>query len=222
MLLDVPVRSSCTLDAHRFTRGARRWSRLPGRKNAHRGLSVLSKPASRPTRSQVPIASGENSPCVTIPRRTPLLQQGSLETVTVTAHRYSIVTPTTCTPGDAFSSLEAPGMSAPGAPAAQEGFTSPIPLWHITSPNQISQFVNTPSMTIVNTALDGHIFQGTVTTQVSPMGTGSTITTVGKGRPGESWWRSALNDVAGPILFTMRNYFVQTGCDAANGIPNNL
>lgn len=137
-------------------------------------------------------------------------------------HRYVVTTPTTCTTGDSMDALKARNFSAPGAPAAVEGFTSPIPLWHITSPNLISQSVDTPNGTIVNTALAGHEFQGTVTTQVTPMGTGSLITTVGAGTPGESWWKGALDDVAGGLLFGLRNYLIQTGCDAANGIPNNL
>jgi hypothetical protein len=74
-------------------------------------------------------------------------------------------------------------------------------------------------MTIVNTALEGHVFQGTVTTQVSPYGTGSVITSVGTGAPGESSARGIFNDVVGSILFGLRNYLIQTGCDAANEIP---
>ena len=210
------------LSTHRWVPIAPRWSRPPERKNAHRGLAGSCRAASRPTRSQVSIASGENSRCCTKARRTPLLPQGDLDEVTVTSHHYSIGTPTTCTPSDAFSSLEAGGMSAPGAPAiTHDGVTLGISLWHVVSPNLIDQFVDTPSMTITNTALPGHAFLGQVTTQVVPMGSGSRINTVGNGVPGESWARGIANDVAGYILFGLRNYIIQTGCDAANGIPNN-
>jgi hypothetical protein len=56
---------------------APRWSRLSECKNAHRGLSASCRAASRPTRSQVSIASGENSRRCTKARRTPLLPQGN-------------------------------------------------------------------------------------------------------------------------------------------------
>lgn len=56
---------------------ARRRSRPPKRKSAHRGLSAFRRPASAKTRLQVPVASGENASCATIWRRTPLLPQGN-------------------------------------------------------------------------------------------------------------------------------------------------
>ena len=72
---------------------APRWPRLPERKNAHRGLVGLCRSASAPTRSQVSIASGENSRCCTKARRTPLLPQGNqnqdIPEVTVQANRTS-------------------------------------------------------------------------------------------------------------------------------------
>jgi hypothetical protein len=73
------------LSTHPSAPIAPRWSRLPKRKNAHRGLATSAKPASAPTHSQVSIASGENSRCCTKARRTPLLPQGDLETVAVNA-----------------------------------------------------------------------------------------------------------------------------------------
>jgi hypothetical protein len=54
---------------------ARRWSSSSARKNAHRGLPSRCKCASASTRLQPLIASGKNSPCATIARRTPLLPQ---------------------------------------------------------------------------------------------------------------------------------------------------
>jgi len=112
-------------------------------------------------------------------------------------------------------------MSAPGAPAAQEGLTSPISLWHIFTPNQIAQVVSTPTMTLTNIALPGHIFQGTVVTKVTPFGTGSLIDASGTGVPGEFWARGAFNDIVGALLFALRNDIISDGCDALNGIPNN-
>jgi hypothetical protein len=63
---------------------APRWSPPSECENAHRGLSGLCRSASAPTRSQVSIASGENSRCCTKARRTPLLPQGNQPTSTVT------------------------------------------------------------------------------------------------------------------------------------------
>ncbi|MFL6605691.1 MAG: RHS repeat domain-containing protein [Steroidobacteraceae bacterium] len=134
------------------------------------------------------------------------------------AHHYGSANPTTCTPSDGFSALKAAGVSAPGAAAAQENTTSPIDLWYIFTPNQITQVVNTPNMTLVNIALPGHIFQGTVRTKVTPFGTGSLITTSGAG---ESWYWGVVNDIFGALWFGFRNAMISDGCDAMNGIPTN-
>jgi hypothetical protein len=83
------------LSTHPWVPIAPRWSRPPERKNAHRGLARSCRAASRPTRSQASIASGENSRCCTKARRTPLLPQGDqsatgddqLEQVVVNAPR---------------------------------------------------------------------------------------------------------------------------------------
>jgi RHS repeat-associated protein len=70
-------------------------------------------------------------------------------------HNYDIQRATLCSAAAAFSMLLAPGMSAPGAPAAQEGFTPQIVL---AGNNPISQSVNSSTMTIVNTTLPSHSF----------------------------------------------------------------
>jgi hypothetical protein len=80
------------LSAHRSAPIAPRWSRSSGCKNAHRGVARSCRAASRPTRSQVLIASGENSGCTTKARRTPLLSEGSQsedppETVTIQSNQ---------------------------------------------------------------------------------------------------------------------------------------
>jgi hypothetical protein len=73
-------------------------------------------------------------------------------------------------------------------------------------------------MTIVNTTLPGHIFYpGTVTWQVSPMGTGSVIDVTGTGTGAHPYF----NDLVGEVFFGLMSYLVQTGCDAANGIPSS-
>jgi hypothetical protein len=58
-----------------------RWSPPPRRKSPHRGLGVLRRHASGPTRSQALIASGENAGCATTARRAPLLPQSNPSTV---------------------------------------------------------------------------------------------------------------------------------------------
>lgn len=60
---------------------------------------------------------------------------------------------------------------------------------------------------------------GQVTTRVEPLGNGSVIDSVGTGVPGESRARGALNNAVGYVLFGLRNYIVQVGCDAMNGHP---
>jgi hypothetical protein len=77
----------CLRSTHLSAPIAPRWSPPSECKNAHRGLSGLCRSASAPTRSQVSIASGENPRCCTKARRTPLLPQGNLPEVTVSANR---------------------------------------------------------------------------------------------------------------------------------------
>jgi hypothetical protein len=101
VMLSAATRSRL-LSTHRWVPIAPRWSRPPERKNAHRGLAGSCRAASRPTRPQVLIASGENSRRCTKAPRTPLLPQGNqnqdqLETVTVTAKQ--------CTPASSNESF---------------------------------------------------------------------------------------------------------------------
>ena len=136
------------------------------------------------------------------------------------SHHYYIGVATTCSANDALNSYKAPGVSAPGAPAAKEGFTTPIDLDYIESPNQISQLVDSPSGTIVNTTLPGHaFFPGNVVINVSPSGSGSTIQINGQGTS-SNWWGPIVNDVVGYLFFGFEAVATEFGCDAANGIPN--
>jgi len=84
-------------------------------------------------------------------------------------HKYERKAWTPCSQKAAFDALKLPNISAPGAPAAREGFTTPITLWGNGGNNRISQMVDSGSRTIVNTTLEGHQFYpGTVVWQVSP------------------------------------------------------
>ena len=103
---------------------------------------------------------------------------------------------TNCSAGDAFNMLRAPGMSAPGAPAAQDGPPQQI---NLTGGNPISQSVNSSTMTIVNTTLPGHAFYpGSVTIHVSPVGSsGSMVTITGTDTSSDP----ILNDLVGYSFF---------------------
>ena len=89
---------------------------------------------------------------------------------------------------------------------------------YVTHRNPITQVVDTQQRTLVNVAEKGHVFYpGTVLTTVTPNGTGSIIETVGTGTGDHP----LFNNFVGAAYFGLRNYFIQTGCDAANGIPTS-
>lgn len=113
-----------------------------------------------------------------------------------TPHKYEIKRKSDCSANDVFNDLKRPGQSAPGAPAAREGFT---PRVNLAGGNPISQTVNSASRTIVNTTLDGHIFYpGDVTIHVgATSGGGSEITITGTGTGSFAMF----NDIVGYIWF---------------------
>ena len=127
-----------------------------------------------------------------------------------TPHKYSVNKSTNCSAANTFNRLKQSDMSAPGAPAAQEGTVAQIPLPGITSPNPISQSVNTPSMTIVNTTLQGHVFDpGQVAIQVTATSNSTSdinITGTGTGN------YAAANDVISEILFGGIAFVVSQTC----------
>jgi RHS repeat-associated protein len=112
------------------------------------------------------------------------------------AHKFVISRKSACSADKAFNGFKQPGYSAPGAPAAREGFT---PRVNLAGGNPISQSVNSGSRTIVNTTLQGHLFYpGTVNIQVDALsGGGSQITITGTGT-GDF---ATLNDVVGNLWF---------------------
>jgi len=129
-------------------------------------------------------------------------------------HNYHIQRATLCSAAAAFSMLLAPGMSAPGAPAAQEGFTPQIVL---TGNNPISQSVNSSTMTIVNTTLPTHSFYpGTVVIQVTPSGSnGSIINITGTGTSSDP----LINDAVGLLFFGSVADLIAQMCSGSAGIP---
>lgn len=143
----------------------------------------------------------------TLQRKVVLLPQGN-------PHKYTTSVVTLCSAGDAVNQVKNAGNSAPGAPAAQEGFTPQIIL---TGNNPISQSVNSSSGTIVNTTLRGHEFYfGTVVIQVSPITpVSSTITITGTGT-GSS---PLLNDLVGLAFFGPLADVISSNCAAQAGAP---
>ncbi|WP_230781758.1 RHS repeat domain-containing protein [Sphingomonas sp. Leaf37] len=122
-------------------------------------------------------------------------------------HNYTINRDVQCSAGSAFNKLKAPGMSAPGSPAARNGFTPRITL---TGNNPISQSVDPGRMTITNTTLPTHQFYpGSVVMQVAPLESGwSRITITGTGSGNDPF----LNDVVGLAYFGSVANAVQELC----------
>ena len=129
-------------------------------------------------------------------------------------HNYHIQRATLCSAAAAFRMLLAPGMSAPDAPAAQEGFTPQIVL---AGNNPISQTVNSSTMTIVNTTLPTHTFYpGTVVIQVTPSGSnGSLINITGTGTSSDP----LINDAVGIAFFGSVADLISQMCSGSAGIP---
>lgn len=129
-------------------------------------------------------------------------------------HKYVVKQHTECSANDAFNDMKQQGISAPGAPPAKEGVTPNIPLPGLTSPNPISQYVNSNTMTIVNTTNPGHVFYpGTVVIQVTPSGSGSDITITGTGTGSFA----DFNDVLGELIFGTAAGAVAQLCDPPVG-----
>ena len=122
-------------------------------------------------------------------------------------HHYTVTRDVECSAPSAFDKLKAPGMSAPGSPAAKEGFT---PRVNLTGNNPISQSVNSRESTIINTTLPGHTFYpGTVIMQVSPLSSNwSRVTIVGIGT-GDN---PTINNIIGLAFFGSFANAVQELC----------
>jgi len=130
-------------------------------------------------------------------------------------HKYVIKMSALLPADDVFNTFKSPGMSAPEAPAAREGFS---PLVILANGNPISQDVNSHTRTIVNTTLPGHEFYpGKVTIQVDPTGSDSstiTITGTGIGK------YPLFNDAAGYVIFGGIALAISLGSYNRNGYPN--
>ena len=190
----------------------RRGSRSSGGKNAHRGSRRWRITASGSIRRQVPIASRKNRLSSTMTRRMPVLAQSPQGPT----HNYTVKTLTSCSAADSFAAVRSPNGSAPGAPAAQDGITTPINLWGIESPNPITQNVIPSTMTIINTTLPDHVFYpGSVTINVNSLGpSSSTITYNGTGNSSSP----ILNDIVGYLYFGLMNALTTIGCAASSGM----
>jgi hypothetical protein len=178
--------------------------RLRAPETASGGLSRGAHLCVRRSGPQSLTASGENRPRYDRMRRGALLPKSN--------HKYHIGVETTCSAGDSFNAFKGAGVSAPLAPAAREGYTRNVGL---AGGNPIYQYVNSRSMTIVNTTLPGHIFYpGTVTIQVTSNGWGgSNIDITGTGSGNDS----LLNDLVGYAFFGGQASLMGMGCAAQSG-----
>lgn len=181
---------------------------LPGRKTASGGLRPWSRRRVGRSAPQATDAPGKMRPGYGGARRRSHLPQSGK------SHKYTISRSTLCSANDAFNEFKAPGMSAPGAPRATEGFTPRINLAPFGDP--ISQTVNSGTRTITNTTLPGHIFYpGQVQIQVTPnSGGGSTVTITGTGNGGNV----ELNYAAGYGFFGTAATEVMQACNMAAGV----
>ena len=128
--------------------------------------------------------------------------------VTAKRHRYVLPYLNPCSASSVFGYFKQAGHSAPGAPAAREGFTRRLVL---TGGNPISQFVNSSTGTIINTTLPGHrYYPGTVTIQVTPNQGGQTSTTVITGEGTGA--HSEENVILGEAFFGGQAAGAQTAC----------
>ena len=128
--------------------------------------------------------------------------------VTANRHRYVLRYLNPCSASSVFGYFKQAGHSAPGAPAAREGFTGRLVL---TGGNPISQYVNSSAGTIINTTLPGHrYFPGTVTIQVTPNLGGRTSTTVITGEGTGA--HSEENVILGEAFFGSQGAGAQTAC----------
>lgn len=72
---------------------------------------------------------------------------------------------------------------------------------------------------IVNIVLDGHEFQGAVTTTVEPIGwLGSTTFVTGRGNSPEPWSKRPFNNTVRWSLFTARNILLAMTCNMIHGV----
>ncbi|WP_235430174.1 RHS repeat domain-containing protein, partial [Xanthomonas albilineans] len=131
-----------------------------------------------------------------------LADGGNANSPIVGSHNYSIWVPLCadgCTPAEAFDAMRK--FSAPGAPPAQDGSRNLV-LPGVTHGNPINQTVDPCSKTIVNVALPGHQFGGSVTISIQERDDviGAQIVGTGIGP------NPIVNQLMGPIIFDYLGY----------------
>jgi RHS repeat-associated protein len=132
-------------------------------------------------------------------------------------HQYAVARSTVCTADEAFGHLTEPGMSAPGAPAATEGFTPNIKL--IGHNNNISQLVDVRARTITNETLPGHEFyKGQVVLGVFPQPNDHSLLQITGTGTNE---RPRINNFAGKLIFGSIARELSWRCKTDHGIPGS-
>ena len=136
-----------------------------------------------------------------------LVPQNDDIVVTANRHRYVLSYLNPCPASAVFGYFKQAGHSAPGAPAAREGFT---PRLVLTGGNRISQSVNSSTGTIVNATLPGHrYYPGTVTIQVTPLSAQTSTTVItGEGTGAHS----EENVILGEAFFGSQGAGAQNVC----------
>jgi RHS repeat-associated protein len=146
-------------------------------------------------------------------RENPLTRKDPRGLCEQATHNYHINMYSPCDAASTFNAYKEAGNSAPGAPAAQEGFTPEIDL---TGGNPISQNVDSSNMVITNTTLPGHVFYpGQVIIHVIPDPSGGSdidITGTGSGPD------PLANDFAGYGFFGTGAYAIALTC--LTGMPS--
>ena len=129
-----------------------------------------------------------------------------------TTHHYTTGATAHCPAAAAsvFNIMRA--ISAPGAPYAMAG-THIVDLLPYGEGNKIIQTVDPSTMTITNVALPTHMFQGTVTIQITQNGDNVSVSVNGVGAGPEAPEKSIFNDAVGLAYFGWAaNTAVQTVC----------
>ena len=112
-----------------------------------------------------------------------------------------------CSADDLFAQFSKPGNSAPDAPAAKPGTTTPDII--LAGGNPITQIVDSSARTITNVTQELHRYHpGTVEIRIKPVSIGSTVSIVGRGT-GDHYWE---NRFLGHALFTLLSAKATIGC----------
>jgi hypothetical protein len=126
---------------------------------------------------------------------------------------YTVARYATCTADELFNQMRQPGISAPGAPYAQDGFNPDI---RLTGDNTITQTVDPAKREITNATQEGHRYHpGTVEIRVTDISDPvvpnirSKVEIVGTGTTPRYYENTAL----GYVAFSAASFVATLRCD---------